>query len=1271
MPNFLIGLPLFMPNKTRIVIVVSSLVVLLSSLAIAFYRNYEVALKAFKTWSMFSTAASSILLLMYFVVTSAYNWRRQYRKSRQEQQRTAQAGPCDYEWKDILKRRTSIVKSATTPTREPRKLLSQLKVFQYVDATALQMLTEKAQVRVLKSSEVLHLKRTEMAFVGEGAFNVSFGTGDDFKVRIGVGGTLTSYANALRALAKAYFTEKSVTELESCRIEAGVEGGVAIVLDEKCFGRLVETSHLAVAHLTQVMLTRFKRATLPLLVNYFHLDSAMTAFLPYFLNKSTSSTVKITDLIEAQPKSEKFRRAVFSYLISAFGLDHTLFTAMEASPSLLSSHISIHQSAAGEVVQMEGRECRGAFLILEGALEISFGGDGENSISGGVGDFCGVISSLMGKCSVVKIAVPEASQDDWSASKLSLLSVEPTSKCTYVLISQHLLEMISERDPRLLFANIPSYSAGDVLIEFVDMCVDWQQRPCGSDVREGNADRVLKMLHGRVRESEKQREFGIGSFIGEDEIFAKKPEKQAKYVAVRHSELATIPVALIEALITKNSSIASTFLPRLLARQQAILQELTAAKRKIDPIKTVCLLPVGAAVRVKDSLDLRARSLAVNATRNSQMRIVEAVAEQLQTALTRHGVTWASIDSGRAAELMGRQLFTTLGTLKMNEYLAAQEDVCRLLIYVADSVFSTWTRQCIGQADLVLLVADLEDELISLGDLELQLLQLNPLVTVEMCLTRVNPATPSQTSKWLSCRPWIRAHHHLLLHHCDDKDKTAPCAEQHRHSWMPANLSSFNISSATSLISMVPLDLLNSLIRKSRDLRAFLISQQQTLFQHRQMRRRSFAHMDVHYNHSNADDFGRLARRLLGRSLGLVLGGGGARGIAHAGIIRAVQEAGLEFDLVGGTSIGAFVGALMSRDQSGFTRSFPVISGFSAAMASKWRQALDLTYPATSWFSGHAFNRVLWKYFGFAGIEDYPIPFFAVTTDLTRSSLQIHRSGPAWQYIRASMSLSGFLPPVCDARDGTLLVDGGYLANVPMEQMLNGTMTELSSLTIGEKARRGECEEEMRDALAAAVTIAIDVGRVTDRVPVYYGEALSGWTVIGRKLKLKLMRLFNIPIEGNVSVPLTLDEIQFRLAYASSAGLLSRTLRRSHAQLRAELDSSQNSYVTACESTGSVECMPTVFYLRPTGALEFGTLDFHKWEPIMRIGYEYGKRMIEAWRQDGTLQRLLEMQGKSKDDSRTESSSTRPLHDNCDYCQDSMQLLTIDRSHLRRRRSSI
>jgi lysophospholipid hydrolase len=93
-------------------------------------------------------------------------------------------------------------------------------------------------------------------------------------------------------------------------------------------------------------------------------------------------------------------------------------------------------------------------------------------------------------------------------------------------------------------------------------------------------------------------------------------------------------------------------------------------------------------------------------------------------------------------------------------------------------------------------------------------------------------------------------------------------------------------------------------------------------------------------------DFHRLARRLCGKSIGLVLGGGGARGCAHVGIIRAMEEAGIPIDIVGGTSIGAFVGALYAWDAS-ILPMYGRIKRFAGRMGSIWRFALDLTYPAS------------------------------------------------------------------------------------------------------------------------------------------------------------------------------------------------------------------------------------------------------------------------------------------------------------------------------------
>lgn len=424
-----------------------------------------------------------------------------------------------------------------------------------------------------------------------------------------------------------------------------------------------------------------------------------------------------------------------------------------------------------------------------------------------------------------------------------------------------------------------------------------------------------------------------------------------------------------------------------------------------------------------------------------------------------------------------------------------------------------------------------------------------------------------------------------------------------------------------NILNMIPIDLFNNLLRKSRDFLG------RTPTRKRINDRRGSIGM-INLVEKGEDEwellgFGRLGRRILGRSLGLVLGGGGARGLAHLGIFKALNEAGVYVDLIGGTSIGAFIGGLLAREGlSNYQRVLQSVGNFCDAMSSKWRQALDLTYPATSWFTGHAFNRALWKYFGWSGIEDFSVPFFAVTTDLTRSRLQIHRTGPAWKYIRASMSLSGFLPPVCDARDGTLLVDGGYLANVPIELMKQGALTELSGLSVCNDLK----DEARRTALSAAIVIAIDVGRASDRVPIYYGDSLNGWWVLLQKLEGLFMNKKPVK-DSNVNPPLTLDEIQFRLAYASSAGLLSHTLKRGHVQLASELAFNPKTSFVTVNGGDCTTSLPEVIYLRPSGVQQYGTLEFQKWKEIISIGYEYGRAVVEEWRASGLLENILKFQG--------------------------------------------
>lgn len=246
-------------------------------------------------------------------------------------------------------------------------------------------------------------------------------------------------------------------------------------------------------------------------------------------------------------------------------------------------------------------------------------------------------------------------------------------------------------------------------------------------------------------------------------------------------------------------------------------------------------------------------------------------------------------------------------------------------------------------------------------------------------------------------------------------------------------------------------------------------------------------------------DFSRLARRILSKSIGLVLGGGGARGIAHVGVLRAMEEAGIPIDMIGGTSIGSFVGGLYAREND-HVSVYGRCKNMCVALSSNWRTLLDLTYPYSSMTTGNEFNRGIFQAFGDTQIEDCFIPYFAVTTNITFSREEIHQQGYIWRYVRASMSLSGYLPPICD--NGSMLMDGGYLNNVPADAMRK---------------------------LGAQVIIAVDVGGSYSTAPVTYGDALSGWWV--------LLNRFNPFGKDYGQIP-PLAEIQSRLAYASSVSKL-------------------------------------------------------------------------------------------------------------------------------------
>ena len=167
---------------------------------------------------------------------------------------------------------------------------------------------------------------------------------------------------------------------------------------------------------------------------------------------------------------------------------------------------------------------------------------------------------------------------------------------------------------------------------------------------------------------------------------------------------------------------------------------------------------------------------------------------------------------------------------------------------------------------------------------------------------------------------------------------------------------------------------------------------------------------------------------LTGRGVGLVLSGGGARGFAHIGIVKALREASIPIDLVGGTSMGAILGAGVSLCWTVEELKDRFRSSFVAA-----KPLRDYTLPFVSLVSGRKVTRLLQRAFGDVTIEDLPLDFFCVSSNLSTGHSEVHRRGELWRWLRASVAIPGVLPPV--VHKGELLVDGGTMNNLPVDAM--------------------------------------------------------------------------------------------------------------------------------------------------------------------------------------------------------------------------------------------
>jgi NTE family protein len=223
-----------------------------------------------------------------------------------------------------------------------------------------------------------------------------------------------------------------------------------------------------------------------------------------------------------------------------------------------------------------------------------------------------------------------------------------------------------------------------------------------------------------------------------------------------------------------------------------------------------------------------------------------------------------------------------------------------------------------------------------------------------------------------------------------------------------------------------------------------------------------------HVRAGNAEDIRRLARFISGRAIGLVLAGGGARGFAHIGVMKALIENNVPFDNLGGTSMGAIIAAGVALEWS--------LDELSARMRDAFVKSNpldDYTIPLIALVRGKKVSTLLREHFGDVRIEEMPRPFFCVSSDLTSGRIHVHRAGPLWRALRASVALPGILPPV--THHGHLLVDGGVMNNLPVDVM---------------------AQRASGPIIASDVTGELDI-RVTDE---RYGER-PWWSLIWQRMR--------------------------------------------------------------------------------------------------------------------------------------------------------------------------
>lgn len=738
-------------------------------------------------------------------------------------------------------------------------------------------------------------------------------------------------------------------------------------------------------------------------------------------------------------------------------------SSVEAIKVLL-EYSEIVKLSKGQTLIQTGESHDACYLILDGSMESGL--QVPNATNGWEFQSCEKLSTgqLIGEhvCFTgdVSLFTVKSSRNN-NGNSTSLTST--TSECTLFKVPRHVYLHILRRYPISMVNALK-----DILqqispeVHLLNWTSEWMYVEAAQEVikRGDPCDSMFVVLNGRLRSAVSSRlrkqdprlqdlEYGRGKIVGEVGCLTGSNWKYNLY-AIRNSEIVRVQMRTLLVIIGAFPTAGLHFARAIAAKvaehfnpTMAAVSETTTTKRnersEFRPNTTsVASSKSGFAMssspnphsNIMPSYGLRLATVAIVPLTDSVNieKFSSSLVNSFNKTIAPCKLATKQIIRGELGEKIYRNR-NEMRDLRITRLLADMEENNRIVVYQADEKYTWWTRLCIQQADCILL-----------------------LVNAERAPGR---RRVEQSLEWA---------HQSIGVRIDLVVVGSPNDEDYREEGEEDN----EIDGYDADEEIAVSDQLNNW------------SERRKWISGHHLIRKPFRYYPM--------DFQRMCRRVSGRAVGLVLGGGGARGLAHVGVIKALKEAGVTVDIVGGTSQGAFVGAIFSRQPDDYELVKERCRKMAKEMSSVKNKLFDLTLPMTSIFCGRLFNRGIRKQLGKIRIQDLVLNFFCVSVDLQKQRQVIHTKGVLWKYCRASMSLTGYLPPV--AENGSLLVDGGYMNALPADVM--------------------------RHQMNARMVISVDVSKESDRDYFDYGASLSGWWLLFNSWN-PFAKTVKVPSMGDIS----------------------------------------------------------------------------------------------------------------------------------------------------------